>query len=342
LADFTNQETDMARCYITVEFTRDLGKDKKAGINPLSSVTLEGVLRNEYGLEELTVTDQKILSTSKYRVMAELPIYPEQGDSVSTLLAYRLLELQRQAIKGRASFDFVVANISLSEMSYSAGDVLNSMSESRTLEFSKLQIATEDGVTATKDWLMGLVTIENKSTATVVTQINRLLALMEPSINLHDGDDPSQEPGFTNRDLAIRNTLRAHAPKILETISNHWIKFSARAIWQELALVKERLKRLNHLHLSLPQNYEVDGEDITALVDKFANSDEATITDQVIRDLLDQHDPNSTEGRAFRRGLLVASQLALETTQRRKGTASVELLHSDLTSRLAPQDTRTM
>jgi hypothetical protein len=332
----------MERCYITVEFTRDLNQDKKAGINPLSHIALEGVIRRDYDLEALTVTEHKILSTPTYRVTAELPVFPEQGDSVSTLLAYKLLHLQRQAIKGNGSFDFVVASISLSEKTYQAGDVLNAMKEDRTLAFSKLNIAMEDGVEATKRWLIGLILFDNKGTSTVTKDIRNLLALMEPSVHLQDGDKPSQEPGFSNTDLAIHKTLQAHAPKVLEAISDQWLTFSGRAIWNELSLVKERLNRLNHLHLSRPQNYEVDGADVTALVEKFTNSDQASITDNILRDLLDQHDPDTTEGRAFRRGLLIASQLALENNQKRKGAASLELLHSDLTSSLTPSHTLTM
>lgn len=332
----------MSRCYITVEFTRDLHKDKMSGINTLSPIALEGVIRRDYDLEELTVSHLKVLSTSRYRTTAELPVYPEQGDSVQSLLAYKLLHLQRQAIKGKGSFDFVVASISLSEATYQASDVLNAMREDKVLTFSKLQTAHEDGINATKSWLTRLVLIENKDTTAVIKQINELLALMRPSLHLEDGDKPSQQPGFSNTDSAIHKTLQVHAPGILETVSDKWIKFSGREIWQELTLVKERLNRLNHLHLSLPENYEVDGADITALVEKFANSDEASITNQVLRDLLDQHDPNTTEGRAFRRGLLVASQLALENNQRRKGAASIELLHSDLASPLTPSDVLTI
>ncbi|TLX15989.1 hypothetical protein [Rhizobium sp. MHM7A] len=271
-----------------------------------------------------------------------MPVYPEQGDSVSSLLAYKLLHLQRQAIKGKGSFDFVVASISLSEATYQASDVLNAMKEDQVLAFSKLRTATEDGIKATNGWLTRLVLVENKGTKAIIKQINELLALMEPSLHLEGGDKLSPELGFTNTDLAVHKTLQAHAPRILETVSDNWIKFSGREIWQELTLVRERLNRLNHLHLSLPENYEIDGADITALVEKFANSDEAAITNQVLRDLLDQHDPNTTEGRAFRRGLLIASQLALENSQRRKGAASVELLHSDLTASLMPNDPLTM
>jgi len=332
----------MSRCYITVEFTRDLHKDRQAGINPRSSITLEGAIREEYDLELLTVTGQKVMSTSKYRVTAELPIYPEQGDSVLTLLTYKLLHLQRQTIKSGASPAFVVASISLSEATYHASDVFNAMSESRTLAFSKLQIATEDCVEATQAWLTSMVTIENKGTQAVIRRINNLLALMEPSLQLPDGDKPSGEANLTVADLAVRKTLQTHAPKIMETVSDKWLKFSGRDIWQELTLVRERLRRLNHLHLSLPENYQVDGADMMALVEKFTGSDEASVTEQVLRDLLDQHDPDTTEGRAFRRGLLVASQLALETNQRRKGVASIILLHSDLTLPLMPSDSPTM
>ncbi len=336
------KENNMSRCFITVEFTRDLRKDKQAGINPQSSIALEGAIRDEYDLEPLTVKDTKVLSSSKYRVTAELPIYPEQGDSVSTLLAYRLLHLQQQTIKGRASPNFVVASISLSEASYQASDVFKAMSPSRPLEFSKVQVATETGVNASKAWLSSLVIMENKSAETIVKQVNELLALIEPSLHLEKGDQPSGEVGLTISDIAIRKTLQAHAPKIMETISDQWIKFSGRTIYQELRLVVERLKRLNHLHLTLPENYRVDGADVAALTEKFAKSDEAVITEHVLRDLLDQHDPETTEGRAFRRGLLVASQIALENSQRRVGAASIELLHTGLTEHLDPNDGLTM
>lgn len=332
----------MSRCYITVEFTRDLHKDKRSGINPLNSIVLEGALRDEYGLKELTVSSQKVLSTSRYRVKAELPIFPEQGDSASTLLTYKLLDLQRHAIKGHGSPDFVVTSITLGEFTYQASDVFQALKEDRTLAFSRLQIATEEGVKATKEWLTEMVVIKNQRSKAVTNQINNLLALMEPSLHLQDGDKPSEEPGFSKTDLAIHKTLQVHAWKILETIDKHWIRFSGRDIWQELSLVKERLKRLNHLHLSLPENYEIEGADISALVEKFANSDEASINDQVLRNQLDQYDPNTTEGRAFRAGLLIASQLALENTQRRKGAASLELLHSDLASPLTTSNTLIM
>lgn len=332
----------MSRSFITVEFTRDLHKDKQAGVNPQSSIGLENAIRDDYDLELLTVRDRKVLSSSKYRVTAELPVYPEQGDSVATLLAYKLLHLQQQTIKGKASPDFVVASISLSEATYQASDVFKSMTPSRTWEFSKLNVATETGIYATKSWLTTLVTIENKTTAAVIQQINDLLALMEPSLNLENGSQASGEVGLTISDVAIRKTLQAHAPKIMETISDQWVKFSGRAIRQELGLVAERLKRLNHLHLSLPDNYMADGADLATLSEKFANSDEAVITEQVLRHLLDQHDPETTEGRAFRRGLLVASQIALENSQRRAGAASIELLHTGLTEYLDPNDGLTM
>lgn len=186
------------------------------------------------------------------------------------------------------------------------------------------------------------MTIENKTTAAVIQQINDLLALMEPSLHLENGSQASGEVGLTISDVAIRKTLQAHAPKIMETISDQWVKFSGRAIRQELGLVAERLKRLNNLHLSLPDNYMADGADLATLSEKFANSDEAVITEQVLRHLLDQHDPETTEGRAFRRGLLVASQIALENSQRRAGAASIELLHTGLTEYLDPNDGLTM
>lgn len=334
----TIKETKMSRCFITVEFTRDLHKDKLAGINTRSSLALEGVIRRDYDLEELTVSDIKMLLPSRYRVTAELPIYPEQGDSVTTLLTYKMLHLQNQALKGKASPDFVVVSISLSEDTYQASDVFNRINEDRTLSFSRLQVALEDGVNATKGWLSNIVLMENKNTGVVIKRIDNLLALMEPSLQLEDGAKPSGKDNLSVSDLAVRDTLYAHAPKIMETVTDQWLTFSGREIRQELGLVRERLKRLNHLHLSLPHNYELDGADVEALVEKFSTSDEASITEQVLRNLLDEHDPDTSEGRAFRKGLLVASQLAMEHAQGRKDAASIERLHHGLTASFGPED----
>lgn len=323
-----------SKCYVTVEFIRDLRKDKKAGINPLSSIALEGVIRDEYDLELLTVTSNKILSTSRYRVTANLPVFPEQGDSVYTLLAYRLLHLQQRATKGYGSFDFVMQGITLDEQTYAAGDILLSAKEDQTLAYSRLRIAMEDGVKITKDWLSHLVVTEHQRTKSVSQKIATLLALMEPALHMEDGDKPSGIHPLSNTDVSIRRMLHSHAPKILETISNTWQTFKGRDIWQELGLVKVRLDRLNHLHLSLSADYDIADCSISDLVERFGNSEEATITDKVLRDQLDLYDPETTEGRAFRMGLLIASQLGLENSQKRPGAASLQNLHTDLTASL--------